>query len=83
MNWSGQSRARDPVQPYRGGFHHGPNTTAFHGFVLEDDALTNFDYPGAGVTSTVIFGVNPQGNFVGGFNVGSVSATFQHGYICR
>ena len=65
------------------GSYHGPNTTATHGYILGDDALTNFDYPAAGVTSTAIFGVNSQGAFVGGFNVGSVSATFQHGYVCR
>ena len=65
------------------GSHHGPNTTATHGYILVDDELTNFDYPAAGVTSTAIFGVNRRGRFVGGFNVGSVSATFQHGYVCR
>ena len=64
------------------GSHHGPNTTATHGYVLLNDALTNFDYPATGVTSTAILGVNSKGIFVGAFNIGSVSSTFQHGYVC-
>ncbi len=70
------------------GSYHGPTTQATHGFILMNRALTNFDYPspapGQVVSSTAIFGVNPQGTLVGGFNVGgSVSSTSQHGYVCR
>jgi uncharacterized membrane protein len=63
------------------GSHHGPNTTVTHGYVLVDQALTNFDYPVSGVTSTAVFGVNSKGDFVGGFSLGP-PAIFQHGYVC-
>jgi len=63
----------------RGSFSTDKNLVFVHGFLYEDGALTQFDYPGSVTTAT--YGVNTRGDFVGRFNTDG--GTLFHGYVCR
>lgn len=63
----------------RGSFSTDKNLVFIHGFLYEDSALTQFDYPGSVTTAT--FGVNTRGDFVGQFNTDG--GKLFHGYVCR
>jgi uncharacterized membrane protein len=50
-----------------------------HGFLLSKGVFTTIDVPGA--SGTVAFGINPGGDIVGFFAVGSGSTSQLHGFL--
>ena len=68
----------NPAGEIIGFYRTGSGATAvFHGFVLRDDQYITFDFPGATTTATRLRGINPRGDIVGTYAVGTVS----HGFV--